>query len=166
MQALEDVTPDLFLIDVDMPGMSGWDFLQWLRGHGHAATPVVVLSGHAREAESGAPEIPLHDAFIAKPCILDDLRARIDVLLKLERRVIDPSAAPASGPDAPSPEQIGMLRELAELGRIRDLRDRIAALTLPHTLSRQLGDALLDVDFERMIHVLDDYACQAFQDAG
>ncbi|MBD9527021.1 ATP-binding protein [Paracoccus sp. PAR01] len=158
MQALEDVTPDLFLIDVDMPGMNGWEFLQWLRGNGHAASPVVVLSGHAREAESGAPEIPLHDAFIAKPCILDDLRARIDGLLKIERRPV--GARPvAEEPAAPiSARQIGMLRELAELGRIRDLRDRIASLPLPPALSQRLGDALMEVDFERIVDVLDDYA--------
>ncbi|WP_134680464.1 hybrid sensor histidine kinase/response regulator [Paracoccus ravus] len=163
MEALEDVTPDLFLIDVDMPGMSGWDFLQWLRGNGHAATPVVVLSGHALEAQSGAPEIPLHDAFIAKPCILDDLRARIDDLLKIERRAAaetEPSAAVAP----PRRADLAALRELARMGRLRDLHLRLAALALPPDLSRPLRDALAEVDFERIMDVLDDYA--ALQDAG
>ncbi|MTH77991.1 ATP-binding protein [Paracoccus aestuariivivens] len=166
MQALDDATPDLFLIDIDMPGMSGWDFLQWLRSNGHAATPVIVLSGHAREAQSGAPEIPLHDAFIAKPCILDDLRARIDSLLKIERRPVLPDLAPADQAEVQvTSAQIDKLRYLAELGRIRELREGISQLPLPVSLTRHLGDALQEVDFERIVDALDDYARAVFQDA-
>lgn len=159
IQALEDVTPDLFLIDIDMPGLSGWEFLQWLRGHGHAATPVIVLSGHAREAQSGAPDIPLHDAFIAKPCILDDLRARMDGLLKIQRHIAAPPPGDAAtGAQLPARSDLLRLRELAELGQIRALREQMAHVALPPSLSDLMQDALSQVDFERIVNVLDDYA--------
>ncbi|MDS9468981.1 ATP-binding protein [Paracoccus sp. MBLB3053] len=167
MQALDDVSPDLFLIDVDMPGLSGWDFLQWLRSNGHSATPVIVLSGHARESQSGAPEIPLHDAFIAKPCILDDLRARIDSLLKLERRPFGEAGVVAKAqPGCVLPGTIARLRDMAQLGRVRELREAIADQSLPSVLVRELSDALMEADFERITHVLDEYGSAAELDAG
>lgn len=154
---LAEIAPDLFLLDIDMPGQSGWDMLRWLRAHGHPATPVVILSGHALEAQSGAPDIRLHDAFIAKPFILDDLLARIDGLLKLARRMRDPAdeiAAIRPQPvDAPAIER---LRALARIGHMRGLRDQMATLGLSDSLRTQLQQALMQADFERFLHVLDD----------
>lgn len=156
---LAEITPDLFLLDIDMPGQSGWDLLRWLRVHGHPATPVVILSGHALEAQSGAPDIRLHDAFIAKPFILDDLLSRIDALLKLNRQPRADNGAKADGrvePKTPDPATLTQLRALARIGHMRGLRDAITTLPLPDALRSHLSDLLLQADFERFLDVLDD----------
>ena len=41
----KQVTPDLVICDIHMPGMNGFDFLKWLRAESHiAAVPFVMLS--------------------------------------------------------------------------------------------------------------------------
>ena len=62
----EDEQPDLVLLDVMMPRMDGWEFLQRMQER-HGATRVIVFSGQAGEgaaqdaAERGA------QGFISKP---------------------------------------------------------------------------------------------------
>jgi CheY-like chemotaxis protein len=37
--------PAAILLDMFMPEMDGWHFLDWLKGTGHGATPVVITTG-------------------------------------------------------------------------------------------------------------------------
>ncbi len=79
-------TPDLFLLDVDLPDVSGWDFAARLRQGAHPATPIVMVSAHALEGENNQSghQKALHDAFIAKPVSFSILLEQIRVLLSLE----------------------------------------------------------------------------------
>lgn len=174
---LGELRPDLFLVDIDMPGLDGWGLVQWLRVNGHPATPILILSGHALEAQTGAPDLRLHDGFIAKPLILDDLLSRIDGLLKLERHVPDAAAeddrthaaallshppAAASARAAPlSADDVRKLRELAQIGHLRGLKSALAAAPLPAGLQERLSAALEMADFERVLDVLDEHADEA-----
>lgn len=164
---LAEITPDLFLLDIDMPGQSGWDLLRWLRINGHPATPIIILSGHALESQSGAPDIRLHDAFIAKPFILGDLLSRIDDLLRLNRHPARPDddSRPIVARHV-EPAVLGHMRELAQIGHLRGLRDALANPGLPDHLRSDLADALSQADFERFIDVLDATPDDAAADAG
>ncbi|WP_330629502.1 ATP-binding protein (plasmid) [Thioclava litoralis] len=155
--ALSDgqIPPDLFLLDIDLPGQSGWDLLRWLRSNGHHSTPAIMLSGHALEARSDSSERLLHDAFIAKPCILADLRDRIDDLLKLRRSATEADPQAPADMLALAPEMIIRLRDLALMGRLKPLRDLMGTLALPPALNRALRSALADADFERFTDELD-----------
>jgi excisionase family DNA binding protein len=67
LNALEQEPPDLILLDVMMPGMSGWEMLQRVQEqHGVGTIPVIMFSG---QVEAGAEEAVEHgaQAFIAKP---------------------------------------------------------------------------------------------------
>jgi len=158
----KDIAPDLFLIDIDMPGKNGWDLLRWLRSEGgQRATPVIVLSGHALEARNDTSELVLHDAFIAKPCILDDLLARIDGLLKLDRTphpdAPDVSIRPPVSTPPPRPETLAHLRALAHQARMKPFREALEAAALPQPLLKRLRDALAQADFERILNALDTF---------
>lgn len=76
--------PTVLLLDLNLPGMSGFELLQWMRNHpDYASTPVVVFSSSTREddrlraLELGASE------YVAKPSsglefgrVLDELKQR------------------------------------------------------------------------------------------
>jgi DNA-binding response OmpR family regulator len=74
-------SPDLFLVDVNLPDGSGLDFCGWLRATGHTA-PVLMLTANDTELdvvtglEGGA------DDYVTKPFSLAVLRARVDALLR------------------------------------------------------------------------------------
>jgi DNA-binding response OmpR family regulator len=73
------IRPDLIVLDLMLPGRSGFEVLSDLRGGGDAETPVIVISAwsHSGEAafEAGA------DRFVAKPFDPDELRdAAVELL--------------------------------------------------------------------------------------
>jgi len=71
--------PDLILLDLALPGMSGWEVLDAVRATPHGATvPVVVVTAHGDSAtavqarESGANE------FLSKPFLPTELRRLVE----------------------------------------------------------------------------------------
>jgi DNA-binding response OmpR family regulator len=78
--------PDLFLLDIDLPDISGWEFAAQLRRGVHHSTPIIMVSAHALEGRNkkNGPEDALHDAFIAKPVGFSNLLEQIRSLLKLD----------------------------------------------------------------------------------
>jgi len=51
LAALAAAIPDLILLDLLMPGMSGSELLAYLRTHGHAEVPVVIMTADTRAAQ-------------------------------------------------------------------------------------------------------------------
>src|SRR5436309_7514232 len=48
-RALNIHKPDVVLLDLAMPNVNGWDFLQWAQLSGHlATTSIIVVSAHLR----------------------------------------------------------------------------------------------------------------------
>jgi DNA-binding response OmpR family regulator len=78
---LQNNSPDLFILDINLPEGSGLDFCKELRA-GRYAAPVLMLTANDTELdmvtglESGA------DDYVTKPFSLAVLRARIDALLR------------------------------------------------------------------------------------
>ena len=82
IELAQRVRPDLVLLDVMMPGMSGLTVLKRLRGHPELAeTPVVIVSAYAAEHdrvaafEAGATE------FVKKPFDPEALASLVESLL-------------------------------------------------------------------------------------
>jgi CheY-like chemotaxis protein len=66
--------PDLALIDVTMPDMSGMDLARLLRGNATlAGTRLVALTGHSRESDRQAASDAGFDAHVTKPVSADQL---------------------------------------------------------------------------------------------
>ncbi|NNC73956.1 MAG: response regulator [Acidimicrobiia bacterium] len=67
------VDPDLILLDLALPGMSGWEVLETLKAEGRDV-PVVIVTAHGdsatalRASEAGAQE------FLTKPFLPAELR--------------------------------------------------------------------------------------------
>ncbi len=73
--------PDLILLDVMMPGMSGWDVCRQLRARG-LDTPVIMLTARGAEADRVQGLELGADDYIAKPFSVRELMARIRAVLR------------------------------------------------------------------------------------
>ncbi len=80
-------TPELLLLDLDMPEMDGAEVLQRLRGDSDNAVaqlPAIMLTGHGGEESEVRCLAAGANDFVTKPINLQVLRARIDTQLRLE----------------------------------------------------------------------------------
>lgn len=75
--------PDLILLDVRMPGMSGLDVVRILRSDATCDdSPIVALTAHALEDERVEALRAGFDEVIPKPCLPDQLAAAVERLLR------------------------------------------------------------------------------------
>jgi len=134
LDMVEHHLPDLFLFDVNMPGMDGLALAQKLRDSG-CKIPIVMLSADAREHQRQVPE-PVYDDYLVKPLNNQQLLERIGQLLGLEWMYAEVPApeqvkAPAAGamlhpvPDHP------LVRELlahAQIGYASGVGESLVAV--------------------------------------
>ena len=81
---------DLILLDVMLPGMSGVEVLRVLRREG-VSTPVIILSAKGDEIDRVVGLQVGADDYVAKPFSRPELLARIEAVLRRERRRDDAS---------------------------------------------------------------------------
>jgi two-component system KDP operon response regulator KdpE len=75
LQAVREDRPDLVVLDLGLPDLSGVEVLRRLRGW--STTPVVVLSARAESAEKVQALDLGADDYVTKPFGMDELLARI-----------------------------------------------------------------------------------------
>jgi len=68
LEVLEEVSPDLVLLDVMMPEVDGWEMLRRVRErHGIDAIPVVMFSGKVDQGTAGDAAARGAQGFLGKP---------------------------------------------------------------------------------------------------
>ena len=78
-------SPDLVLLDVEMPGMNGYEVCRKLREDERTAfLPVVLVTAHEREVRADGIEAGADD-FVTKPFNQQELLARLRSLLRIKR---------------------------------------------------------------------------------
>lgn len=101
-QALEkiaDCTPDVALLDISMPGLSGWDVSRRLRERCGDALRIVMLSGNALEATGPSDgQAVAHDLFLTKPINFNALTDALGRLLDIDW--VEDESAPVDPDDA------------------------------------------------------------------
>ena len=87
--ALRSEAFDLVILDLALPGMGGPDVLRHLRTRNNR-TPVLVLTA-TNTMESRVSELDHGaDDYVAKPFDMEELEARIRVLLRRSSRIVNP----------------------------------------------------------------------------
>lgn len=72
--------PDIILLDLMMPDINGWDFLQKLKETGHMGrVPIIVISAHLHTDPAAVLQMGVA-AMLPKPFNLDDLFTLIEHL--------------------------------------------------------------------------------------
>ncbi len=88
-QALEQVgaeTPDVMLLDMDLPIMDGWTVARTLRGRSDD-TPIIALTAHAMTGDRAKALAAGCDEYHTKPVDFDLLLQQMDdVLLRREEQ--------------------------------------------------------------------------------
>ncbi len=103
--------PDLAMLDISMPGESGWDVADGLRRQFGDRIRILMVSANAYEAQGPGDGRAPHDSFVAKPIEIHALLDRVQALTGLEWiHAVEPAAPPAPPPaPAPAPEPAPVL---------------------------------------------------------
>ncbi|TPP11836.1 hybrid sensor histidine kinase/response regulator [Rhizobium glycinendophyticum] len=124
------VKPDLFLVDISMPGMNGWQLVEKLRDVGQKA-PILMLSANIGDAP--APGGEGHDDAITKPVDISRLRDKLARFLGLDwiyaddPRLLQPALHPQK-PVSPGAAHLEELLSLCDIGYIRGIEAKLAEL--------------------------------------
>ncbi len=95
LQLIRRATPDLLVLDLLLPGLSGLEVLRRLRAEGRSL-PVLILSALGQEADKVAGLRLGADDYLAKPFGVRELLARIEALLRRTRPAGGASGAQVS----------------------------------------------------------------------
>jgi len=83
LNVLKSQKPDLFLLDIDMPEMDGFELLRIIRGSAeYKKTPVVFLTGNSSRDHVTAAMIEGCNDFIVKPTTYEYLRTIVGKYIK------------------------------------------------------------------------------------
>tara|TARA_R110002020_G_scaffold58985_2_gene161328 strand:- start:1330 stop:1704 length:375 start_codon:yes stop_codon:yes gene_type:complete len=79
---VNDSQPDLLLLDISLPGISGFDVLERLRSEATTAQlPIIMLTAHGRDVEREKGMALGADDYITKPFSTQSLVEKVKALL-------------------------------------------------------------------------------------
>jgi len=121
--------PHLILLDLNMPGIDGWETARLMRQNGASNAPVIIISADAAERNRAADLALI--PFLVKPVNVVRLLASIGEALELiwiSRDEAVPAGAIASAPVVPPRAQLERLLELARLGFVDGVLEHLNEL--------------------------------------
>jgi signal transduction histidine kinase/CheY-like chemotaxis protein/purine-cytosine permease-like protein len=139
--------PDIVLLDISMPGMTGWDVARRLRETDSHRPRIVMLSGNAAELDAYRNVPKSHDATLTKPMSVQVL---LGIIAQLSPLTWVPAAQEADAKELAAPAMVpaefaqttlpmrGQLQDLyrlGDIGYVRGIREKLAEIAkqAPHT---------------------------------
>jgi signal transduction histidine kinase/CheY-like chemotaxis protein len=133
--------PDLVLLDIQMPGVSGWSVADDLRaadnGRAHKTRhnrlKIIMVSANAHEFSAGGDGHASHDGFVPKPVeleiLLDVIAAHLGLVWESGAAPLLPLTPAARLDLAGAAATIADLRRLGQIGHIRGIEARLNDMT-------------------------------------
>ena len=133
LNLLEDCSPSLFILDISMPGMTGWQLAEKLRSM-DIKVPIVMISAEAAEGLVQDTDAPLHNDYLIKPinmpALLQSLSFHLNIELQTADEVETPIKIATSKPFCKSdPVVINELLSLIEIGYLEGFKNTLAEAT-------------------------------------
>ncbi len=142
--------PDLVLLDIQMPAMSGWQVAARLRAIAvgppdGARLKILLVSANAHELTAGGDGAAAHDGFIAKPveleALLDSIASQLGLEWQSDTGVAKDMALPAADLAAAA-SNFAELRRLGQVGHVRGIEAALSTLASEVPASGPLVDQL------------------------
>jgi signal transduction histidine kinase/DNA-binding NarL/FixJ family response regulator len=177
VQIAAESLPQLAIVDLSLPDMSGWDLARELhRIPGLERVKILIVSANAHEYAPGAGSF--HDAFLIKPIDLQALLERVGALLNLNWiREAEPAAdaEPLTGSETPADFEAAAVRvrnptgrsrhhledlyRLGRIGHVRGIEAKLRELELEDPVNEafaaELRTLVSNFDLKRYMHVLE-----------
>ncbi len=125
-----ELKPDLFILDISMPGINGWDLARSLRDRDQTGA-ILMLSANVGETPPPPSEEDAHDAVMVKPFDVQRLLDRIGDLLGLDWQDEPPAGmngTPAAALVSPGREHVAELLRLGRIGYVRGIESKLDQL--------------------------------------
>ncbi len=156
--------PDLAMVDISMPDMTGWEVAAALRAMpSQSQLKIVIVSANAHEYSMGGADFP-HDAFVLKPV---EMQALLDCLSsQLHLQWLTEAAAAAPNEQNPvgilpshSRHHIDDLYQLGQIGHVRGIQARLRAIEAEdpsnQAFAKHLQGLVANFDLKRYMSVLE-----------
>ena len=86
MEIINEVEPDLVVMDIQLPDVSGLEVTRWIREHDRlSATPVVAVTAFAMKGDAERIMNAGCDAYLAKPITIDEFMSVVQKFLDMRQ---------------------------------------------------------------------------------
>lgn len=159
LRLLREIAPDVILLDVNMPGLNGFEVLERIRAKGDD-TPVLFLTARHEREDTTRGFVLGADDYITKPFGLEELLLRVKAILRRTRKEEPEPEVLRSGNLELQPES-HEVRQAGEIVTLSPTEFRLLEylmLNQKRVLTKaQLLRAVWDIDFEAETSVVDTY---------
>jgi two-component system OmpR family response regulator len=156
---LRTVKPDLLVVDINMPMMDGFEFIERIRGNGDQ-TPALMLSARGERADITRGLTLGADDYVTKPFGLEELVLRIRAILRRSKFSEATSTLLSCGPITldESLHQVSFNGEIVDLSPTEFRLLHILIESKGRVLSKShLLDEVWGINFETETTVVDTY---------
>lgn len=156
---LRTVKPDLLVVDINMPLMDGFEFIERIRGNGDQ-TPALMLSARGERADITRGLTLGADDYVTKPFGLEELVLRIRAILRRSKFSEATSTLLSCGPITldESLHQVSFNGEIVDLSPTEFRLLHILIESKGRVLSKShLLDEVWGINFETETTVVDTY---------
>jgi len=168
MAAARELAPDIALLDINMPGLSGWGASEVLREMFADRIRIVMISADIQRFRAGDARSGTHDGYLAKPFRFSALRELMARLLNLQDGAGEEEARPETSPDinaavmlAERPDVAHLLAELEDfacIGHVTGVKEKMRELETAYPdmqgLTKRLRECLAAFNFKEMTEAI------------
>lgn len=163
LNLIQHWTPDIFLLDLTMPGISGWQLARQLRQQ-KIEVPIVMISADAQEGQEDDATDKPHNDYLVKPVRVSTLLEIIADLLVIKWIYQEDKQLPRPVPSGhlerfqlPSESVLNDLKQMAEIGHLQGLRKKLEQLKQDETANAEfvayLESAITQVRMDSIVNI-------------